>query len=137
MAHYSGSALVIQFGSTVVSGDQRTMDVAETVKIIDTTAGADSDESHIQGTKSATIDLTILSNGTAGSAIRAALKATASGTLLWGETGTATGQPKYGCVATVNDVSWSYPYDGEVEFQVSMTKNGNWLFHYEQSGSTW
>ncbi|NLE57783.1 MAG: hypothetical protein GX616_05440 [Planctomycetes bacterium] len=113
------------------------MDVDEQINTIDTTAGADTDESHITGTKSCSISATFLCNGTAGSAIAAALATGSSGTLTWGPLGTAAGMPKYSCIATVASNNDSYPYDGEVEFDVEFTKNGDWISNYKHSGSTY
>jgi hypothetical protein len=137
MAHYAGKSLYVDFGATDVSGDFRSMDVSESINIIDTTAGADTDESHVTGVRSATIDLTILCNGTAGSAVRSALAVGTNAALRWGPNGTASGNPKYECTATVESMDYSYPYDGEVEFTVSLVKDGTWTSHYEHDGSTW
>ena len=136
MAHISGANLYVEFAGVQISGDQRSLSFDESINIIDTTAGADTDESHVTGTRSATISLTVLYAGTDGSAAEQVLYAGNSGTLTWGPEGTASGKPKYSCVATCDGMSPNFPFDGEVTFDASFTKNGDWLSHWNKDGST-
>jgi len=136
MGAYTGKNLYITFGGTVVSGDQRTLSKNGSVDTVDTTAGADTDKSYELTLRDATFDITILDNGGDGSAVRAALYEGNSGTLIYAPEGTAVGKPKYECYAHVTSFNTSYPYDGEVEFQVSLQKSGAWTYNYEISGST-
>jgi len=134
--HYTGKNLYITFGGTVVSGDQRTLSKNGSVDTVDTTAGADTDKSYALTLRDATFDITILDNGGDGSAVRAALHEGNSGTLIYAPEGTAAGKPKYECYAHVTSFNTAFPYDGEVEFQVSLQKSGTWTYNYEISGST-
>lgn len=136
--HASGSALYASFGGTLITGDQRAMSWESSVNLIDTTAGADVAESHVTGTTNASISIDwLVSTDAAGSATNSALAEKNSGTLLWGNYGTAAGSPKYGCVATVESVSQDAPYDDVLSKSASLTRNGNWLFNYDTLGSTW
>lgn len=137
MAHYTGKDLYVEFAGQAITGDQRTMTVNRSLDTVDTSAGADTDRSHVATLADADFSLTILDNGTAGSAIRQALKLNAAGTLTYGPEGTATGKPKYQCVATVTGFNTAYPFDGEVEYDVSLNKNGAWVLNFEDSGSVW
>lgn len=139
MAHYTGSALYITFGAgtTVLSGDQRTLDVENTMDTVDTTAGADTDKSSLPTLRDATFKVTLLDNGTAGSAVRAACAVSGTqGTFTFGPEGNSSGKPKYSCLAYVTGYNTSYPYDGEVEIEVTFQKTGSWITNYELSGST-
>lgn len=136
MTAYTGKNLYISFGGTVVSGKQRTLSKNGSMDTVDTTSGADTDKSYATTLRDATFDITILDDGTAGANARQALAEGNSGTLIYGPEGTATGKPKYECYAHVTSFNTSYPYDGEVEFQVSLQKSGNWTSNYEISSST-
>lgn len=137
MAHYVGRNLYVTYGGTVISGDQRTLSWDYSTDNADTTAGADTDKSYIATIKDVTISMTILDNGTDGSAVRRALAVGGTGALVWGPEGTATGKPKYSCNVICNSLSTEYPYDGEVEFEVEFQRSGSWTLHYEDLGSTW
>ena len=136
MAHYTGKDVYISYKGTAVSGDQRTMSVNESMDTAETSAGADTDRSYLATLKDAKFDITVLDNGTAGSAIRALLAVgTAAGTLLYAPNGTAAGMPRYRCQAFVTSFTVDYPYDGEVEIEVEWQRSGAWTYNYEVSGS--
>lgn len=135
--HYTGKNLYITYGGTVISGDQRTLSWDYSVDTADTTAGADNDKSYIATIRDVTISVTILDNGTDGSAVRRALAVGGTGELIFAPEGTASGKPKYGCGVICQSLSTEYPYDGEVEFEVEFQRSGAWTYHYEDSGSTY
>ncbi len=135
MAHYTGKNLYLSFGGTVLSGDQRTVSWDYTVDTVDVSAGADSDRDYLATLKDATISATFLDNSTAGSALRRACYVGGTGELIIGPEGTATGKPKYACVALVTSFKPEYPYDGEVLFDVGWQRCGAWTSNYEDSGS--
>ena len=137
MAHYSGKDVYVKFGTTVVGTDQRSLDVKDSIQLIPTTAGADTDESHITGVAKADITLKLLDENTTGTAIKQTLYRGAAGTLEFGPQGTAAGKPKYSCLATVVNVAIAYPYDKAVEYTVSMTKNGAWVANNDISQSVY
>jgi hypothetical protein len=137
MTHHSGRDLYVEFRGVDLSGDFRALDTGESSGLYDTTAGADSDESHVEGVKSATMELVVLSNGTAGSAIRSALAVGNYGTIYWGPEGTAGNMPKYGCTVTVESLDYQFPYENEIEFTATLLKDGNWIKNYEHSGDVW
>lgn len=139
MAHASGSALYATFGGTVISGDQKKMDWESSVSLIDTTAGADVAESHVKGTSSATINIEWLDDAltAAGSATARALAEGNSGTLIFAPRGTATGNPKYSCVATVDTNGQDMPYDDALLKHASLTRNGDWILNFDTLGSVY
>jgi len=137
MAHYTGSDLYITYGGTELSGDHRNFEVSYTVDLLDASAGDDDSKSYVPSLKDANFRLTILDNGTAGSAVRQALVMGGTGTLEYGPEGTATGKPKYSCPVIVNELRTAYPYAGLVEITVGFQRNGDWVEHYEDMGSTY
>jgi len=128
MPKISGKNLYVAFGSTVLSSTQRSFDVTEVLEQADSTAGADEYRNFVNTVKSieATMEI-VMSDGTAGSALRAAIYNGAQGTLVWGAEGNATGRPRKGFYATVVDASESYPYDDVVVMKTKFTMAGTAL----------
>lgn len=137
MTHYAGSALYAEFGGVAINTDFKSLDINETQDIADSTAGADAARSHVRTVRSIDASLSALFNGTAGSAVMAALQAGAQGTLTFGQIGTATGAPKYSVVMTVTAFNKSIQFDGTQEMSASLMGDGDWLLNYERSGSVW
>jgi hypothetical protein len=113
MGEYSGSALYISFGGTVLSGNFRKLNVEEGIKTIDATSGADQAEVFLAGVKNGKASLEMLDQ-TGGSAIWTQVAQGASGTLIWSPEGTAGGTPKHTATALVTDRKRDMPYDGVV-----------------------
>lgn len=138
MSHHSGSAWYGTFGTVVISGDQRSFTDNSSVGMIDSSAGADPEQSFIKGLGNATFELSYVCNGIEGAAMRQALAHGSYGTLTHGPEGTATGQPKYSCVVWITAHNHENPYDNVAVGSVSFQKTGAWLAHYEKNVSgTW
>lgn len=132
MAHYSGKDLYMAFGGQVLSGDHRSLSVSRSASTANTTAGADTAESHIVLTTAATFDIALLDETSGGGDdIRAALVEGAQGLFEFGPQGNAEGKPRYACNATVTSVQVSYPYDDVVEIQATLTRSGDWVANYD------
>lgn len=147
MAEYSGKNLYIKFtyatskngtaaGTVTLSGNQRTMSVNRSLDTADVSAGADTHKSYIQTLEDTTISLTMLDDGTAAATIRAAIAPGNWGTLEFGPEGTTTGKPKYTLPVHVTSFSTEYPYDGEVEYDISFQGDGAWTGNYEDSNAS-
>lgn len=128
MPKISGKNLYVAFGSTVLSSTQRSFDVTEVLEQADSTAGADDYRNFVNTVKSieATMEI-VMSDGTAGSALRTAIYPGAQGTLVWGVEGSATGRPRKGFYATVVDASESIPFDDVVVMKAKFTMAGTAL----------
>jgi len=113
MTRYTGKDLVIKWGGTVISGDQRTFTTSETADTIDSTAGADTRKQWLTGATDGEASATILA-GTAGTANYNALEPGNSGTLYWAPEGTAAGKQTKSALALVTSRDSEYPYDGLV-----------------------
>lgn len=132
MAHYSGQALYIEFGGVPIYANHRGLSTSGGAKIEDTTAGADTAESHIVLTTNETADLTVLDDdAAAGDTIRAVLRPGAQDVLTYGPEGNGAGKPKYSYNATITAASTDFPYDGVVEIKCTFTRNGDWLANYD------
>lgn len=132
MAHASGSALVITFGATTISGDQRTMTWNDNIDTADSTAGSDAAKSHVTTTYGVDGSFQLVENGTDSSAIYQALTTGASGTLTWYPYGTATGNPIYQILATITQIQQEAPYDNVQMRTYNWMGNGPWLQNYNE-----
>ncbi|MFA5208300.1 MAG: hypothetical protein WC428_06685 [Candidatus Paceibacterota bacterium] len=124
---YSGSALVVSWNGTVISGNQTTFDYTPTVDLYDQTSGADTHKKHLAGVKdsSASMSAYIQSGtNTGGTSLYSILAEGTPGTLKWQPEGTAAGKPYYSELAISNGVGFSYPYNNTVVASVSWQGDG-------------
>lgn len=125
MAEYTGKNLYVEFASTNVSGDQRTLTASEEMDLVDASAGADVAKSYLTALEDGTAKYEVLdqTGGTAASALWQVLDKGATGTLIWAPEGTATNKPKHAVLAFVKSREREMPYDDVVvlnfEFQFS------------------
>lgn len=132
MAEYSGKDLYISYAGVTISGDQRTFSVSRASDTIETTAGADTSKSYIPRLTDASGSFNLLeTTGTGGTAIYAALVEGSQGTLIFGPEGTASGKPKYECVAIITGADKSAPYADVVTRTYSWQKTGDWITDYD------
>ena len=113
MAEYTGKDLVIKWGGTVISGDQRTFTVSDTAELVDATAGADARKVWLTGPTDGEASASILA-GTAGTANYNALAPGQSGTLFWAPEGTAAGKQTWTALAVSTGRSMDIPYNDVV-----------------------
>ena len=123
MASYTGSALYLTFGATVLSADFRSIDVTENITIIDASAGADTWKDKLTGQKDWSATVSLLHQA-AGTVLWDALAPGLSGTLNWAPEGTASGKPKHYGVAIVESRSQPIEYEGVVEWSISFVGDG-------------
>jgi hypothetical protein len=131
---YSGSELYVEFGGVDVGGVARQLVVREDVETYDVTTLADSARQFQTGLSNADFTLRILYEGTV-TAARAALLPGTSGTLLWGQIGTASGNPKGGAVAIVTGSEITTPYEGLIVQSIALLRTGANLFN--DTSDTW
>ena len=141
MPHAAGSALYVRFvhsgGTTVITGDQRSVSWSDSQSFADTTAGNDAATSQVKTTYSVTGSLDFVDNGTGSTALKQALYPGNSGTLEWGNYGTSTGQPKYSIAIDIESNDHSADYASEQTFTVAWRNQGAWVTNYDRSGDTW
>lgn len=147
MPHFTGKNLHIEYiwgtaqgvvnGTALFASDFRALEWEEQIDTVDVTAGADTDKAYLPTLRETALSMTLLDNGTAGSAVHRALRVGNYGTLTFGPVGTALGSPKYSCAAWVTGFETDYPFDGEVEIQAQFKKDGAWIANYNHTGATY
>lgn len=129
MTKYSGAALYLEFAGTNISSTRRTLDMTHNMEKADSTAGADQYRNFVSTVKmiEASAEILSLTHATGGSAQVAALQAGALGTLIWAPEGTATGKPKWGFYAMLEEISPAYPFDDVVVYKAKFSMAGTAL----------
>jgi len=123
MPEMTGSALYIKFGTTVLSADFRTFDPDENIDFVDASAGADTNKTYLALLKDGTVSVGLVAQ-TGGSLLWTAIAPGTSGTLEWGEEGTATGKQKHTVLALVKGRKRTEPYDGLIVITADFQFNG-------------
>lgn len=123
MAEYTGTNLYLTFGGTVLSADYREFEPTEEVKMVDGSAGSDSATFMYATLTKGKAKLKLVDQA-AGTVAWAALATKTSGTLIWGEEGTASGKPKHTVVAIVSDRKKKLQYDDITEIEVNFEFQG-------------
>ena len=100
MAEYTGSGLYLLWNGTSIDAHYRTFSPSEEGDTVDASAGADTHRTYLMTLLDGSASLEMVAqDGTAGTALWAALAPTAPGgspaTLEWGPEGTAVGEPRY------------------------------------------
>ena len=138
MAHFTGDAAYIEFAGIELNTDYRNFDGDRSIDKSETTAGADTDKSYLPTIRDGTFSMTFVQdNSASGTAVVGVLYEGSEGTLIWGPEGTATGKPKYSCVAFVESLSTPLKYNEATMRDATFQKNGSWLLNFEISGSVW
>lgn len=135
---YTGDGLYVTWKGQVLSGDYTSMEQSDSIDTVDITAGDERDRAHIATIRDAEITMDIFETVIAGgTALRRELYVGNSGTLIWAPEGTATGKPKYSCVATITAISRPIQFDGAVAQSITFQRNGAYLANHEQNGDMW
>ena len=128
MAEYTGGALYLTFGSTVLSAEYRKFTADENIGLKDASAGGDTARTYLTELTDgkATYEATDQTGTTAigGSAIWAALAKGTSGSLNWAPEGTATGKPRHYVNAIVKSVKRDLVYDDVTKISVEWQYSG-------------
>lgn len=124
MAKYTGTNMVIKFGTTNVSGQGRNLEVSQTTDEIDVTTYGSTDKEFILGKTEREGTLEVLDDA-ASSAIRQVLGVGSIGSLTWFPQGTTSGLPKLSCATVlVREQNLAYPYDDAVTASVTLRLSG-------------
>ena len=127
MANHSGSAGLCTWttsdGTTSLNTDFRNFTYNTGIELISTTAGADTDATHIVGVKSGQFAAE-MARQAAGTALEAQLEVGKAGTLTYSPEGTAAGKRLYSIPATVTSYSLAQPYNDIVSISSGWERNG-------------
>ena len=125
---FAGSALYAQWiwsgGTIVLSTENRNFSYNENIETIDATAGSDTTRRKIASFKNATASLSMTAQSD-GTALIAACAAGVTGTLIFGEAGSAVGKPKVTMPAISLGVNRSVPYADVVTYDLSWESNAD------------
>lgn len=137
-SRYTGDGLYATWKGQVITNSFTNMEQSDSIDTVDITAGDERDRAHIATIRDAEITLDIFEEAIAGGTVlRRELYVGNSGTLIWGPEGTATGKPKYSCVATITSISRGIQFDGAVARSITFQRNGAYVLNYEQNGDVW
>jgi hypothetical protein len=131
MAGYTGSAMYLSWinsaGTAILSGDYRKFDYTPSMDLVDQTAGADTNKTYLTSLKDGRASFSgLFQNGAnvGGTITASTLVEGASGTIIFGPEGTATGKPKYTIPCISLGAAFSYPYSDNVEISCDFQQNG-------------
>lgn len=123
MPEYTGSGLYVAFAGTVFSTRFRSFDADETQALVAKDAGADGAMTYLNTLADGKGTLEVLAEA-AGTALWAAGVKGASGTLIWGDEGTAAGKPKHSVPAIVARRRRNTVYNDIVKLTFDFQFNG-------------
>lgn len=119
MAEYVGKSLYLLWNGTDLSNHFRSFNPSEAADVEDGSAGSDTHRVYyptlIDGNASAEF---VAQDGTAGTALWAAIAPNTSGTLEWGPEGTAAGKPRKYVTAYLTTRDEDIAYDGIVVWNI-------------------
>ena len=128
MAEYTGGALYLTFGSTVLSAEYRKFTADENIGLKDASAGGDTARTYLTELTDgkATYEATDQTGTTAigGSVTWTALAKGTSGSLNWAPEGTATGKPRHSVNAIVKSIKRDLVYDDVTKISVEWQYSG-------------
>ena len=120
MAEYTGSAMYVKFGSTVLSSRYKSWEETQEAGLAEASAGSDTLRTYLSTLDDGSATLELL-EASAGTVLFAAVAPRTSGTLEWGPEGTTSGKPKYTVVALVKSRKRTVVHDDvsklSLEFQ--------------------
>jgi hypothetical protein len=125
VAEFTGKALHVAFGATVLTGNQRTFSAEEEAGLVDASAGADAARSYLKTLEDGTATIEILGDdGAGGPTLWAAVRPGTTGNLVWGEEGNVAGQPRHTVAAIVSSRKKDMPFDDVVVYTVEFQFSG-------------
>ena len=127
MPAFRGKDLFLSFagsaGTVTISGDFTQVTYTPSIALLDQSAGADTDRTYVTSLKDRTIAWAAKHQASGTVLVNALVEGT-SGTLTWGEEGTASGKPKHTCPVISMGCPMNIPYDNLVEISGTFQGNG-------------
>lgn len=126
MAQYTGSALVVKFKGTTISGRQRTLTAKEEIGLVDQSAGADVAKTYLTELEDGDAKLEVLDqrDGTAATALWNLCDKGAEGTLDWQPEGAGSNDPRHYVNAIVKNREREFPYNDVVKATITFQFSG-------------
>jgi hypothetical protein len=125
VAEFTGKNLSVLFASNALTGNHRTFTVTEEMGLVDASAGPDAARSYVATLKDGKATLEVLGDdAAAGPTWWGNVLPGAVGSLVWGEEGTGSGQPRHTVNAVVSSRKKDAPYDDLVVYTVEFQYSG-------------
>lgn len=116
--------MVVKFGTVIVSGQGRNLEINQSADEIDVTTYGSTDKEFILGKIERDGSLAILDDS-ATTTVRKALGVGSVGSLTWFPIGSTAGNPMFSnATALVREQNLSYPYDDAVTADVTLRLSG-------------
>lgn len=119
---FTGSAMYVKFGSTVLSSRYKSYNESDEAGLVDKSAGADTRRTYLSTLDDGGATMELLAES-AGTALWAAIAPGTEGTLEWGPEGTAAGKPKHTVNAIVKNRKRNIVHDDVVKISVEFIYN--------------
>ncbi len=124
MAEYTGSAMYVKFGSTVLSSRYKSWEETQEAGLAEASAGSDTLRTYLSTLDDGSATLELL-EASVGTALFNAVAPRTSGTLEWGPEGTTTGKPKYTVVALVKSRKRTVVHDDVTKLSLEFQFNSS------------
>lgn len=130
---YTGKNLDVKFigtgGTITLTGNQTAFTHAETIDMVEQTAGADTAKTYVPTVKDSRQTFAALFQSGTNTGGTATINDTniavgMEGTLIWSPEGTATGKPKFTVPAIPTSISYDTPYADTVKISIDFQGNG-------------
>jgi len=121
-AGVTGTNYYLKFGATTLSTNYRSASISDNMGLVDQSAGSDTGTTYLTTLRDGSMSATI-KHKAGDTAVWAALAPGTSGTLEWGEEGTASGKPKHTVLALVQSRQQSATYNDLVVVDLTFQFN--------------
>lgn len=111
-------------GTVTLNTDYRNFNYTPSITFMDASAGADAAPNRLAYMKDGAVSCNMLMLNNMGTATVAAFAEGVTGTLVWGEAGTASGAPKVTLPAISQGMTRDAPYSDMVTITVNWLQNG-------------
>jgi len=111
-------------GTVLLHTDYRNFNYTPSISFMDASAGADVAPNRLPYMTDGAVSCTMLMLNNMGTAVAAAYAEGVTGTLLWGEAGTASGAPKVTLPAISQGMTRDEPYSDVATITVNWLQNG-------------
>lgn len=122
--NYSSGTISGTVGTVTLNTESRSFSYTPSISTIDATAGADAAKRILTYMKDGQISTTQVMQSDMGTVTMNSLAEGVSGTMTWGEAGTAVGAPKHVAKFISMGASYSAPYSDVVTFSVTFQQDG-------------
>lgn len=129
---FTGKAMHLSFGGTVIA--PKAVSIETTAHMIDVSAAADTQARFVAGRRVTSIEVQFYRD--VSSDPGSVFGVGATGTLIFGDQGTASGKSKWEAPVVVAKAAQTFTFDALQVMHVSLRLTGDWTANYLEDGST-